>query len=111
MDELQLFRMCFPEKWIVDSVIPETNNNLDKPMDLHEFYVWLGCIFFMSCYLGIDDRDLWWSTKPIDMLDGAPFCLNEFMTKSRFRSIMEAIRYTSKVAPLLFVDCFHEVVR
>jgi hypothetical protein len=43
------------------------------------------------------------------MYDGAPFRLNEFMTKSRFREIMEAIRYTSKVAPLLFVDRFHEI--
>ena len=109
MDELQLFRMCFPEKWIVDSVMPETNKNLGKPMDLHEFYVWLGCIFFMSCYLGIEDRDLWWSTKPVDMFDGAPFRLNEFMTKSRFRDIMVAMRYTSKEAPLLFVDRFHEI--
>ena len=109
MDELQLFRMCFPEKWIVDSVIPETNKNLGTPVDLHEFYVWLGCIFFMSCYLGVEDRDLWWSTKPVNMFEGAPFRLNEFMTKTRFREIMEAIRYTSKEAPLLFVDRFHEI--
>ena len=34
MDELQLFRMCFPKKWIVDLVIPETNKTLSKPMDL-----------------------------------------------------------------------------
>ena len=109
MDELQLFRMCFPEKWIVGSVIPETNKTLSKPMDLQEFYVWLGCIFFMSCFLGIDDRDLWWSTKAVDMFEGAPFCLNEYMTKARFREIMESIRYTSKEAPLLFVDRFHEI--
>ncbi len=34
MDKLQLFRMCFPKKWIVDSVIPQTNKILAKPMDL-----------------------------------------------------------------------------
>ena len=45
MDELQLFRMCFPEKWIVDLVIPQTNKTLGKPMGLQEFYVWLGCVF------------------------------------------------------------------
>ena len=109
MDELQLFHMCFPEKWIVDSVIPETNKTLGKPMDLHKFYVWLGCIFFMSCFLGIDDRDLWWSTKVVDMFEGAPFRLNEYMSKARFREIMESIRCTSKEAPLLFVDRFHEI--
>ncbi len=110
MDELQLFCMCFPQKWIVDSVIPETNKTLNKPMDLKEFYVWLGCgIFFMSCFLRIDDRDLWWSTKAVDMFEGSPFRLNKYMTKAHFREIMESIRYTSKEAPLLFVDRFHEV--
>jgi hypothetical protein len=47
-DVLALFRICFPEKLIVEMVIPETNMTLHKPMDLQEFYVWLGCIFFMS---------------------------------------------------------------
>jgi hypothetical protein len=45
-NELALFRICFLEKWIVETVIPKTNKTLDKPMDLQEFYVWLGCIFF-----------------------------------------------------------------
>ena len=99
--------MCFPEKWIVDSVIPQTNKTLGK-IDIQEFYVWLGCIFFMSCFLRIEDRDLWWLTKAVDMFEGASFCLNEYTTKARFCEIMESIRYTSKEAPLLFVDCFHE---
>jgi hypothetical protein len=107
--ELQLFRMCFPEKWIVDSVIPQTNKTLGKPMDLQEFYIWLGCIFFMSCFLGIEDRDLWWSATAVEMFEGAPFCLDEYMTEARFREIMELIHYTSKEAPLLFVDRLHEV--
>mgnify|MGYP007027707777 FL=1 len=72
-DELELFRMCFPEEWLVNVCIPMTNKGLAKKVDLQEFYVFLGCIFFMSCYQGIPDRDLWWSTKPIDMFDGAPF--------------------------------------
>jgi hypothetical protein len=88
-------------------VIPQTNKTLGKPVDLHEFNVWLGCVFFMSCLVDIKDCDLWWSTKAIDMFDGAPFCLNKYMTKVRFRKITELIRYTSKEAPLLFVD--HEV--
>jgi hypothetical protein len=108
-NELALFRICFPEKWIVEMVIPKTNETLDKPMDLQEFYVWLGCIFFMSCFQGIEDRDLWWSSKPVDMFEGAPFCLNEYCSKGRFNDIMATIRYTSKDAPLMFVDRFHEV--
>ena len=110
LDELALFRVCFPEKWIVGVVIPKTNEALkEKPLDLREFYVWLGCIFFMSSFQGIEDRDLWWSTKPVDMFDGAPFRLNEYMSKGRFNDIMAAIRYTNDEAPLFFVDRFHEV--
>ncbi len=78
-------------------------------MDLQEFYVWLGCIFFMSCFQGIKDRDLWWSPKPVDMFEGAPFCLNEYCSKGQFNDIMATIRYTSKDAPLMFMDRFHEV--
>jgi hypothetical protein len=91
-NELALFQICFPEKWIVETVISKTNETLDKPMDLQEFYVWLGCIFFMSCFQGIEDRDLWWSSKPVDMFEGAPFCLNEYCSKGRFNDIMAAIR-------------------
>ncbi len=108
-NELALFRICFPKKWIVKTVIPKTNKTLDKPMDLQEFYVWLGCIFSMSCFQGIEDRDLWWSSKPVDLFEGAPFCLNEYCSKGQFNDIMTAICYTSKDAPLMFVDRFHKV--
>ena len=110
MSELDLFRLCFPEKYIVKVLIPETNKNLTKKnIDLQEFYVFLGCIFFMSCFVGIDNRADWWSTAPIDMMSGAPFRLNSFMTRKRFDEIMSALTYTNKVAPLMFVDRFHEV--
>ena len=63
----------------------------------------------MLCFLGIEDRGLWWSTKAVDMFEGALFCLNEYTMKARFHEIMESIHYTSKDAPLLFMDRFHEV--
>ena len=108
-DELELFRMCFPEGYVRDVVIPMTNKTLTTNMTLKEFYVWLGCLFFMACYEGVPDRDLWWSTKNIDMFDGAPFRLNAYMTKKRFKEITASIQYTDQDAPLLFVDRFHEV--
>ena len=108
MDELQLFHMYFPEKWIVDSVIPQNNK---IPIDFQEFYVWLGCVFFMLYLLSIQYHNLWWPTKSLDVIDGVPFCfcLNKNMMKARFHEIMKLICYTSKNAPLLFVNCFHEV--
>jgi hypothetical protein len=38
------------------------------------------------------------------MFIGAPFRFNDFMTYNRFRSIMAAIRYTNKAAPIIFTD-------
>jgi hypothetical protein len=66
-------------------------------------------MFFMACYEGVPDRELWWSTKAIDMIDRAPFQLNAFMTKKRFLEITYTIQYTDKAAPLLFTNKFHEV--
>ena len=57
MNELYLFRMCFPEQFVLDVIIPQTNKILGTPIDLHEFYVWLGCIFYMACFQGIGDRN------------------------------------------------------
>ena len=92
--------MCFPEEWLVNVCIPMTNKGLAKKVDLQEFYVFLGCIFFMSCYQGIPDREMWWSTKPIDMFDGAPFRLNAYMSQNRFCKIMQAFCYMDKEEPL-----------
>ena len=69
-NEFQLFCMCFPKEWLVNICIPMTNKGLNKKVDLQEFYVFLGCIGFMSCYQGIPEWDLWWSSKPNDMLEG-----------------------------------------
>jgi hypothetical protein len=103
-NEFQIFRMCFPEEWLTNVCISMTNKGLAKTVDLQEFYVFLGCIFYMSCYQGIPDRELWWSLHPIDMFDGEPFRLNAYMSRNRFREIMQALRYTDKDEPLLFVN-------
>ncbi len=109
MSELDLFGMCFPEKYIAKVLIPKTNKDLLKKMDLQEFYIFLGCIFYVSCFVGIDNRSDWWLTAPIDMMSGAPFCLNSFMMRKQFEKIMSALRYTNKEAPMTFIDRFHEV--
>jgi hypothetical protein len=109
MNELDLFRMCFFEKFVIDVIIPNTNKFLGTPMTLQEFYVWLGCIFYMACFEGVGNRVEWWSTTPIDMFKGAPFRLNRFITQNRYVEITSAIRYTDVAEPLLFIDRFHEV--
>ena len=109
MNELDTFRMCFPEQYVVDAVIPTTNKYIvGDHITLREFYVWLGCRFFMACFEGIPEARDWWSRKPVDEFEGAPFRLNKFMPGDRFRNITTAMRYTDKEVPS-FEDKFHDV--
>jgi hypothetical protein len=81
MNELALFRMCFPEDWVRYTVLPATNEEIEgESLTLREFYVFLGCRFFMAYFEGISDRRLWWSSKPILMETGAPYRLQEYMS-------------------------------
>jgi hypothetical protein len=73
MNELELFLMCFPVKYIKSIILPKTNKHLQVPMTMQEFFVFLGCLFFMACHQGVEDRDSWWSTKPITPNEGFPF--------------------------------------
>ena len=103
------FRMCFPEEYIVDVLLPETNKHLKRAMSLREFYVFLGCQFYMACFDGITDRRLWWSSEPVSKFSGAPFRLNEYISGQRFEDIVGALRYTNREAPTDFVDRFHPI--
>jgi hypothetical protein len=102
-----------PEQYIRDVVLPATNVFLTETLMISEFYKWLGCHFFMACFQGIQDRDEWWSMAHISMFSGAPFCLNEFTMKHRFKEISEALMFTDVRPPTMaqgrFVDCFHDV--
>jgi hypothetical protein len=82
MNKIDQFRMCFPEQFVIDVIIPKTNKHLGTAMTLQEFYVWPGCIFYMACFEGICDRDKWWSSAPIDPFKKAPFRVNVFMLKT-----------------------------
>ena len=105
--------MTMPRQFICDVVLPAMNVFLtNEELTIGEFYKWLGCHFFMACFQGINDRNDWWSTAPIDMFSGAPFRLNEFMMKHRFLEIMAGIVFTDVLSPMLdqggFVDRFHD---
>jgi hypothetical protein len=106
MSDLDLFWMCFLEKFVIDVIIPKMNKYLKKPLTLQEFFIWLEFTFYMVCFLGIGK---WWSLAPIDQFKGGPFWLNGFILKTRWLEIMCAILYTDNAEPLLFVDKFHKV--
>ena len=51
---------------------------------------------------------MWWSEKSINMFEGSPFRLSEYMSGRRFQNIGTAIRYTNIELPTL-LDRFHDV--
>ena len=108
MDELQLFLLCLPVDYIKTVILPSTNVHLDKELTMQEFFVFLGCLFFMACHPGVASRDLWWSAKDISPAEGAPFRLNAYFSKNRFKAIMGALRYTNNQQPS-YSDKFHDV--
>ena len=84
-----------------------TNRYIEGPnMTLQDFYVWLGCHLFMAGFKGIDNNKMWWSDNTIDMFEGAPFGLSEYMLGWRFHNIGTAIRCTNIELPA-FLDWFH----
>ncbi|KAL3773990.1 hypothetical protein ACHAWO_004625 [Cyclotella atomus] len=110
MDNLSIFRMAMPEKFIQQVMIPETNKHLEgERLTLSEFYRWLGCRYFAACFVGVSPFTAWWSSKEIDQFEGAPFRLNCVMSYSRFNAIDKAIRYTNVPPPTEFEDKFHDV--
>ena len=90
MSEFALFRLTFPEEFIKTVVIPATNQHKEgEQLTLNEFYVWLGCRFFMACFIGEYNAQAWWSSKPVSLWEGAPHRLNEFIDRERFEGITD----------------------
>ena len=109
MTELSIFRMALPEQWVRGVLIPATNEEISgEDITLQEFYVYLGCHFFMACFEGISDQRLWWSPKPVSIWGGEPFRLQKYMDLCRFISITSNMRFTNKPSPS-FLDRFHYV--
>ena len=97
INKLALFRMCFPEDWVRDVVIPASNPEIEgEDMTLRELYVYLGCHFLMACFEGISGRRLWWSPKEVLIKVGAPFRLQPYMFLCRFTTITQVLRFTEK---------------
>ena len=104
-----MLRMCFPDNFIWEVIVQMTNNYIEGPnMTLQDFYVWLGCHFFMAGFEGIENNKMWWSDKTIDMFEEAPFSLSEYMSGQRFHNIGAALRYTNIEFPA-FLDRFHDL--
>ena len=51
MTEIYIFRMALPEQWVRGVLIPAINKEISgEDITLQEFYVYLGCHFFVACF-------------------------------------------------------------
>eukprot|EP00804_Cyclotella_cryptica_P008981 CCRYP_003098-RA/>CCRYP_003098-RA protein AED:0.21 eAED:0.21 QI:0/0/0/1/1/1/2/0/282 len=103
-----------PENTVPDNTSPTRKWQLPttcpcKADDNIKLYVWLGCVFFMACFVGVSPMSLWWSKKDINQFEGAPFRLNNVMSLNRFQAINNAMQYTNCPSPTDFVDRFHDI--
>ena len=109
MSEFAIFRLTFPEEYIRSVIIPATNIVLEgEQLTLREFYVWLGCRFFIACHVGEYDTRAWWSKKPPSRWEGAPHRLNDIIERNRFEDITRSLRLTN-IPPPTFLDGFYEI--
>jgi hypothetical protein len=103
-----LLKIFLPVSFIETVIIPQTNLSLNPPLDIDEFFTYLGLWFAMStCYFS-GDRDMFWSSKEITFESGAPYRFHDFMSRNRFNGITQALRFTNIPSPA-FRDRFHEV--
>ena len=101
-----MFFLLFP-KSLIQTIIEETNAKLDDPTDMGEFLWWIGIWLLLSSMSGYKRSDFW-SMKHIDLYDGAPYRLNEFITSTRFEAIFSALTLTKRECPP-YKDRFWEV--
>ena len=65
--------IMMPIKFIEDTVIKKTNEQLDVTMTTQEYIKWVVCWLYMPCWVGIHIRRDWWSTAAPSRHKGAPF--------------------------------------
>lgn len=108
-DLVSLFLVLFPKKYLEEIILVETNKNLQSPSPLKmgEFLRWLG-IWFLMATTYVTNRREFWSAKNSSAFEGAPFRLNDYMSRKRFEDILQALRLTSATSPQ-FKDRFFEV--
>ena len=55
MSRLDMFLIIISMKFIEDTVIKTTNEQLDVPMTIQEYIKWVGCWLYMSFWVGISN--------------------------------------------------------
>lgn len=105
---VDLFDLLFPKAHVENVILKQTNKELKLgPLSYGEFLRWIGLWLLMSTIQGPERHDFW-KTNDIDVHDGAPFRLNNLMSRNRFDEILAALTLTD-IPPPQYKDRFHYV--
>ena len=85
-------------------MIPTMNWKLSNPVSYGEWLSWIGLWVLMSTVDGSDRRSFW-SSKEVNIYEGAPFRLMKFMSQNRFEEILGVI--LGGVRPHCCLECQH----
>jgi hypothetical protein len=107
---MEWFLLFLPDNWMRTVLLAELNKNImgGKEVEWPEFLRFIGLLLLMATVqVGCDRRSWFEDTEPSEF-EGAPFRLQKYMSRSRFESILSALRYTSEPPPA-YKDKFHQV--
>ena len=95
-----MFLIFFPQRFIKEIVVEETNNKLENATNFGEFlrYIGIWLIITKACP-GKMLHNKFWSHKPVSRKTGAPFRLHDLMSGKRFNEITQALCFTSEDPP------------
>ena len=104
-----MFLIFFPKEFIKTVVVVETSKECEKEITLGKFLRFIGIwLAITRSSPGNLNRESFWSLKPISRKSGAPFRLNDIMSKNRFKEIFTNLTFTNQDAPA-YVDRLWEV--
>ena len=105
-----LFLTLFPREYLEMVLLAETNKTIEDQEGEITFGELLRCIglwFFLATTSGFARRDFF-SSFPINERSGAPYRLNQYITRTRFESILQSLTFTDAPTPT-YLDPFWEV--
>jgi hypothetical protein len=112
MNKLDYWLLFFPHVFCKTIMLPEMNNKLDTgrpPIEWWEYLRWLGIWHLLATTDGHDRRSFWSTNVNEDpRFKGAPFRLNDIMSRTRFEEILEVTTYFDHPWPA-FKDDFHPI--
>ena len=71
-----------------------------QPVTYGELLHWIG-LWVLILTVNGSDHHSFWSSKSMNIYEGAPFLLGEYMSCTHFEEILSSIRYTNESPPTL----------